>query len=61
MNCLSLNVQGLGSKAKKDWIKELNFKHKVNVLSILETKKESFSDRDVKVLWGNYTFEYMFS
>ncbi|GJT89981.1 RNA-directed DNA polymerase, eukaryota [Tanacetum coccineum] len=28
MNCLSLNVQGLGSKAKKDWIKELISKHK---------------------------------
>ncbi|GKC76929.1 RNA-directed DNA polymerase, eukaryota [Tanacetum coccineum] len=25
MNCLSLNAQGLGSKAKKDWIKELIF------------------------------------
>nr|GFD11550.1 hypothetical protein [Tanacetum cinerariifolium] len=34
MNCLSLNVQGLGSKAKKDWIRELISKHKVSFLSI---------------------------
>ncbi|GJX70092.1 RNA-directed DNA polymerase, eukaryota [Tanacetum coccineum] len=42
MNCLSLNIQGLGSKAKKDWIRELTTKHKVSFLSLQETKKESF-------------------
>ncbi|GJW13878.1 hypothetical protein Tco_0018011 [Tanacetum coccineum] len=31
---------GLGSKAKKDWIKELISKQKVSFLSIQETKKE---------------------
>ncbi|GKA27959.1 RNA-directed DNA polymerase, eukaryota [Tanacetum coccineum] len=55
MNCLSLNVQGLGSKAKKDWIKELNNKHKVNFLSVQETKLDCISDMDVKVLC-EYTF-----
>ncbi|GJS58307.1 RNA-directed DNA polymerase, eukaryota [Tanacetum coccineum] len=29
MNCLSLNIEGLGSKAKKDCIRELNIKHKI--------------------------------
>ncbi|GJS62664.1 RNA-directed DNA polymerase, eukaryota [Tanacetum coccineum] len=63
MNCLSLNVQGLGSKAKKDWIKELNNKHKVNFLFVFvqETKLDCISDMDVKVLWGNYKFEYTIS
>ncbi|GKB03696.1 RNA-directed DNA polymerase, eukaryota [Tanacetum coccineum] len=61
MNCLSLNVQGLGSKAKKDWIKEFNNKHKVNFLSVQETKLDCISDMDVKVLWGNYKFEYTIS
>ncbi|GJT38724.1 RNA-directed DNA polymerase, eukaryota [Tanacetum coccineum] len=46
MNCLSLNVQGLGSKAKKDWIKELNNKHKVNFLSVQETKLVVIPDMD---------------
>ncbi|GJV89493.1 RNA-directed DNA polymerase, eukaryota [Tanacetum coccineum] len=61
MNCLSLNVQGLGSKAKKDWIKELNNKHKVNFLSVQETMLDCISDMDVKVLSGNYKFEYTIS
>ncbi|GJZ31173.1 RNA-directed DNA polymerase, eukaryota [Tanacetum coccineum] len=51
----------LGSKAKKDWIKELNNKHKVNFLSVQETKLDCISDMDVKVLWGNYKFEYTIS
>nr|GFA13043.1 RNA-directed DNA polymerase, eukaryota [Tanacetum cinerariifolium] len=41
MNFLSLNVQGLGFKAKKDWIRELISKHKVSFLYIQETKMES--------------------
>lgn len=61
MNCLSLNAQGLGSKAKKDWIRELNNVHKVSFLTIQETKMEFISAMDVKVLWGNYNFEYIFS
>nr|GEY12708.1 RNA-directed DNA polymerase, eukaryota [Tanacetum cinerariifolium] len=48
-------------KAKKDWIKELNNKRKVNFLSIQETKLDHISDIDVKVLWGNYKFEHIIS
>ncbi|GJT16101.1 RNA-directed DNA polymerase, eukaryota [Tanacetum coccineum] len=51
----------LGSKAKKDWTRELIGKHKVNFLSLQETKMESISDMDVKILWGNSNFEYLFS
>ncbi|GJV25800.1 RNA-directed DNA polymerase, eukaryota [Tanacetum coccineum] len=61
MNCLSLNIQGLGSKAKKDWIRELTTKHKVSFLSLQETKKESFSDLEVKYFWGNYQFDHIVS
>ncbi|GJV72985.1 RNA-directed DNA polymerase, eukaryota [Tanacetum coccineum] len=61
MNCLSLNAQGLGSKAKKDWIRELITKHKVSFLSIQETKMELISAMDVKQLWGNYIFDHSFS
>nr|GEY70270.1 RNA-directed DNA polymerase, eukaryota [Tanacetum cinerariifolium] len=48
MNCLSLNVQGLGSKANKDWIRELISKHKVSFLSIQETKMESVSAMELE-------------
>ncbi|GJX46035.1 RNA-directed DNA polymerase, eukaryota [Tanacetum coccineum] len=53
----SQHDQGLGSKAKKDWIKELNNKHKVNFLSIQETKSDHISDMDIKSLWGNSKFD----
>ncbi|GJW94128.1 RNA-directed DNA polymerase, eukaryota, partial [Tanacetum coccineum] len=33
----------------------------VNFLSLQETKMESISDMDVKILWGNSNFEYLFS
>ncbi|GKD42924.1 RNA-directed DNA polymerase, eukaryota, partial [Tanacetum coccineum] len=61
MNCLSLNIQGLGSKAKKEWIRELNIKHKVSFLTLQETKIENISVMDVKFLWGNYIFEHLYS
>nr|GEY57340.1 RNA-directed DNA polymerase, eukaryota [Tanacetum cinerariifolium] len=61
MNCLSLNIQGLGSKAKKEWIKELNIKYKLNFLTLQETKMDSISAMDVKLLWGNYNFDHVFS
>nr|GEY88525.1 RNA-directed DNA polymerase, eukaryota [Tanacetum cinerariifolium] len=61
MNCLSLNIQDLGSKDKKEWIRELNIKHKVNFLTLQETKMDSISAMDVKLLWGNYNFDHVFS
>ncbi|GJV65858.1 RNA-directed DNA polymerase, eukaryota [Tanacetum coccineum] len=51
----------LGSKAKKDWARELNIKYKVSFLTLQETKMESIFVMDVKTLWGNYCFEYLFS
>ena len=59
MNCLSINIQGLVSKAKKDWIKGLNNFHKVTFLSIQETKMDSISETEIKALWDNYRFEYI--
>nr|GFB71567.1 RNA-directed DNA polymerase, eukaryota [Tanacetum cinerariifolium] len=40
-----------GSKAKKDWIRELISKHEVSFLSIQETKMDSVSAMEVKFLW----------
>nr|GFC70677.1 RNA-directed DNA polymerase, eukaryota [Tanacetum cinerariifolium] len=42
-NIYGLLDKRLGSKAKKDWIRELISKHKVSFLSIQETKMESVS------------------
>nr|GEW91635.1 RNA-directed DNA polymerase, eukaryota [Tanacetum cinerariifolium] len=61
MNCLSLNIQGIGSKAKKEWVREINIKHKVNLLTLQETKMDSISAMDVKLLCDNYNFDHVFS
>ncbi|GJZ90592.1 RNA-directed DNA polymerase, eukaryota [Tanacetum coccineum] len=58
MNCLSLNVQGLGSKAKKDWVKEMSYRHKLSFLSLQETKMENISTLDAKYLWDNFVALY---
>ncbi|GKC79679.1 RNA-directed DNA polymerase, eukaryota [Tanacetum coccineum] len=51
----------LGSKAKKDWTRELVGKYKVNFLSLQETKMEDISFMDAKFIWGNSRFEHITS
>ncbi|GJY97027.1 RNA-directed DNA polymerase, eukaryota [Tanacetum coccineum] len=58
---MGFTMEGLGSKAKKLWIRELNIKHKVSFLSIQETKTDSITAMEAKVLWGNSNFEHIFS
>ena len=61
MNFLSLNIQGLAQKAKKDWVKELCLSNKVNFLSLQETKMEKIDLWCIKRCWGNYSFDYVYS
>ncbi|GKA92856.1 RNA-directed DNA polymerase, eukaryota [Tanacetum coccineum] len=61
MNVLSLNIQGLGPKAKKDWVKELCCKNKISFLSLQETKMEEMDDMVVRSVWGNMDFDYRYS
>ncbi|GJV52623.1 RNA-directed DNA polymerase, eukaryota [Tanacetum coccineum] len=49
----------LGSKAKKERIRELNNNHKVSFMTLQETKMEKISTMDVKFLWGNYIFDHI--
>nr|GEY84670.1 RNA-directed DNA polymerase, eukaryota [Tanacetum cinerariifolium] len=51
----------LGSKAKKEWIRELNIKYKFNFLTLHETKMDNISAMEVKFLWGNSNFKHLFS
>nr|GEX83694.1 RNA-directed DNA polymerase, eukaryota [Tanacetum cinerariifolium] len=44
-------------KAKKDWVKELCIKNKVNFVGLQETKMESIDLFSVKRCWGNLAFE----
>nr|GEY75586.1 protein ALP1-like isoform X1 [Tanacetum cinerariifolium] len=61
MKFLSLNIQGLAQKAKKDWVKELCVKNKVNFLALQETKMENMELFCVKTCWGNMAFDYVHS
>nr|GEV17245.1 RNA-directed DNA polymerase, eukaryota [Tanacetum cinerariifolium] len=61
MNALSINIQGLGHKSKKEWIKKLNIRHKINFLAIQETKMACVSHMDVKFIWGNSNYQYISS
>ncbi|GJR39917.1 RNA-directed DNA polymerase, eukaryota [Tanacetum coccineum] len=59
LDALDDMIKGLGSKAKKDWIRELTNKHKISFLSLQETKKEFFTDLEIKYFWGNYQFAHV--
>ncbi|GJR33170.1 RNA-directed DNA polymerase, eukaryota [Tanacetum coccineum] len=51
----------LAQKAKKDWVKELCVKNKVNFLALQETKMENMKLFCVKTCWGNMAFDYVHS
>ncbi|GJU32050.1 RNA-directed DNA polymerase, eukaryota [Tanacetum coccineum] len=51
----------LGNKTKNEWIKELTNKNKINFIAIQETKMEKVSHMDVKFMWGNSNYDYVFS
>ncbi|GJT76664.1 zinc finger, CCHC-type containing protein [Tanacetum coccineum] len=61
MNFMSSNIQGLAQRAKKDWVKELCNINKVNFMSLQETKMESVKMFNIKLCWGNFTFDYVYS
>nr|GEY59455.1 RNA-directed DNA polymerase, eukaryota [Tanacetum cinerariifolium] len=46
---------------KKEWIKALTNSFKLNFLAIQETKMTSISHMDVKFLWGNSNYDYVYS
>nr|GEW05519.1 RNA-directed DNA polymerase, eukaryota [Tanacetum cinerariifolium] len=50
---------GLGNKAKQRWIKELCQKHRINFVSIQETKSESISLHTIKDFWKNQIFDHL--
>nr|GEV23165.1 RNA-directed DNA polymerase, eukaryota, reverse transcriptase zinc-binding domain protein [Tanacetum cinerariifolium] len=51
----------LGNKTKKEWVKELTFKNKLNFIGIQETKMGCVSHMDVKFIWGNSNYDFVCS
>lgn len=60
MNCLSINISGARSIHKRVWIKKLCNKHKINFLSIQETKLVNVDLVMVHSFWGNVSCSYFF-
>ncbi|GJZ95198.1 RNA-directed DNA polymerase, eukaryota [Tanacetum coccineum] len=58
---VGVSVNRLGQSAKKQWIRELNTKNKINFVAIQETKLESINLFSIKDLWGNSFFDFSFS
>ncbi|GKE83275.1 RNA-directed DNA polymerase, eukaryota [Tanacetum coccineum] len=54
-------TMGLAQKAKKDWVKELCVKNKVNFVGLQETKMGSIDLSSVRSCWGNSNFDYVHS
>ena len=53
MNILSYNSRGLGSGIKWSAIRKLTLSHKIDILCIQETKKESIDKKLCLYLWGD--------
>ncbi|GKC08833.1 RNA-directed DNA polymerase, eukaryota [Tanacetum coccineum] len=58
---MGFSMEGLGSKTKKEWIKELCNNHKLSFIAIQETKMEKMSHMDVKFMWGNCNYDFVHS
>ncbi|GJW18745.1 RNA-directed DNA polymerase, eukaryota [Tanacetum coccineum] len=54
---MGYNMKGLAQKAKKDWVKELCLKNKVNFLALQETKMENMNLWCVKACWKVILFD----
>nr|GEX75491.1 NAC domain-containing protein 83-like [Tanacetum cinerariifolium] len=52
---------GLGHKKKKEWIKELSLKNNINFMAIQETKTNCISHMDVKFMWDNSNYNYVYN
>ena len=55
MNILSYNSRGLGRGIKWAAIRSLNMKHKVDLVCIQETKKDSFDKLICQTMGGDST------
>ena len=58
MNILSYNIRGLGRVIKWASIRRLFGKHKIDLLCLQETKRDSLDKALCQALWGHLDFEW---
>lgn len=52
MNIMSINIRGLGSTEKGDWISQLKTSNEVAFLMMQETQFASLQGVDIDRFWG---------
>ncbi|KAL7584329.1 hypothetical protein Lser_V15G44766 [Lactuca serriola] len=58
MNCISINVCGIGEDYKVEWVRRLKTQHRASFVGIQETQLVNVNDRDVAGCWGSIDFSY---
>lgn len=58
MNCMTLNIRGIGEEAKIKWFSKLKQVHKANFVGIQETQITNFERIDVNECWGSLDFDF---
>ncbi|XP_023733832.1 uncharacterized protein LOC111881667 [Lactuca sativa] len=58
MNCLSLNIRGVGDAEKVKWVRRLKEKHKVSFIGLQETQILDYSRIDVNGCWDSNEFDF---
>lgn len=56
MNCLSLNVKGIGVDVKVNWVRKLRNFHKSNFIGLQETQLTHHENLDIAALLGRSRF-----
>ncbi|XP_076881131.1 syntaxin-132-like [Bidens hawaiensis] len=61
MNVFSLNIRGLGSSSKADWIRGLRVHHEISFIVLQESQFVSLDSVDVGRFWGygEYSFDWV--
>lgn len=58
MNCITLNVRGVGEDHKVNWIQRLKYIYKISVFGIQETQISNAEVIDVARCWGSNAFKH---
>lgn len=58
MNCLTINIRGMGEDAKARWVRRLKTAHKLNFVGVQETWIADYKKINVRRCWDSEAFEF---
>lgn len=58
MNCMSLNIRGVGETHKVEWIRKLKFANNVDFIGLQETRISDYNHIDIDGCWGSSCYEF---